>query len=223
MRTKRSFQSMNPEQVLSALNWRYAVKVFDPARKISPLEWGVLEETLRLTPSSYGLQPWKFIPVANPETRARLKEASWSQSQVTDASHYLVIASKEKITSEDVSRFIQSTAKVRGVPAESLSRYGDLISGDLVTGPRAAKIEAWSQRQCYIAMGFSLLAAANLGIDTCPMEGIDPGAYDSILGLAGSGYRTLAGIAFGYRSDSDKYANAPKVRYSAEEVFIREF
>jgi nitroreductase len=214
---------MNPEQVLSALNWRYAVKVFDPARKISPLEWGVLEESLRLTPSSYGLQPWKFIPVENPETRARLRQASWNQSQVTDASHYLVIASKEKITAEDVARFIQSTANARGVPMENLSGYANLISGDLVHGPRSGKIEAWSQRQCYIAMGFSLLAAANLGIDTCAMEGIDPGAYDSILGLSGSGYRTLAGIAFGYRADSDKYANAQKVRYSAEEVFIRGF
>ena len=205
------------------MNWRYAVKVFDPARKISPLEWGVLEESLRLTPSSYGLQPWKFIPVENPETRARLRQASWNQSQVTDASHYLVIASKEKITAEDVARFIQSTANARGVPMENLSGYANLISGDLVHGPRSGKIEAWSQRQCYIAMGFSLLAAANLGIDTCAMEGIDPGAYDSILGLSGSGYRTLAGIAFGYRADSDKYANAQKVRYSAEEVFIRGF
>ena len=214
---------MNPEQVLSALNWRYAVKVFDPARKISPLEWGVLEESLRLTPSSYGLQPWKFIPVENPETRARLKQASWNQSQVTDASHYLVIASKERITAEDVARFIQATANARGVPAENLSGYGDLISGDLVSGPRSGKIQAWSQRQSYIAMGFSLLAAANLGIDTCAMEGIDPSAYDSILGLSGSGYKTLAGIAFGYRSESDKYQNAAKVRYPAEEVFIRGF
>ncbi len=209
---------MNTTELLSALEWRYATKKFDATKKIPAEEWKALEQSLVMAPSSYGLQPWKFIVVKNPEIREKLKAASWNQTQVTDASHLVVLASKEKITEEDVQEFMKLNASVRGMPVENLKGYQEMIIGDLVKGPRSAIIGSWAQRQAYIAMGFVMEAAAMLKVDTCPLEGLDPTAYDQILDLQGSGYKTVAAVAFGYRHAEDGYAMAKKVRYPAEKV-----
>lgn len=209
---------MNPDTLLSTLSWRYAVKRFDPNRKISSEQWNLLEQVLVDSPSSYGLQPWRFWVVENPSLREQLKAASWNQTQVTDASHYVVIAARETVSHEDIDRHLRRVAEVRSVPLESLAPYRAVIAGDVVEGPRAAGVAAWTQRQTYIAMGFLLLAAAELRIDTCPMEGLDPARYDEILGLKGSGYRTVAGVALGFRHAEDKYASAKKVRFPLTEV-----
>jgi nitroreductase len=209
---------MNTESLLSTLNWRYAVKRFDPSRKIESGPWNALEQSLLLAPSSYGLQPWRFFVVENPGVREQLRAASWNQSQVTDASHYVVIAARDSVTAEDLDRHLRRVAEVRAVPVESLAGYRAGMMGDLVEGPRSAIAVSWAQRQTYIAMGFVMLAAADLRIDTCPMEGLDPSKYDEILGLSGSGYKTVAGVALGYRHPEDKYALAKKVRFAADEV-----
>ena len=209
---------MNSTELLSALQWRYATKKFDASKKIGAEDWKILEQSLVLSPSSYGLQPWKFIVVQNPEIRSQLKAASWNQTQVTDASHYVVLATKEKITEQDVSDFIQLNSDVRGVPAEKLKGYHDLILADLVNGPRSAIIETWAQRQAYIAMGFIMETAAMMKIDTCPLEGLDPSAYDAILDLKGTGFKTVAAVALGYRHGEDGYAHAKKVRFPTEKV-----
>jgi nitroreductase len=211
-------EHMNTDQILSTLHWRYATKQFDASKKITASEWNALEQTLVLSPSSYGLQPWKFIVVETAAIREKLKAASWKQTQVTDASHYVVLTFKETITEEDVKKFIKATADARGMNPEALAQYQGMITGDLVNGPRSQVIETWSQRQSYIAMGFVMFAAAALKIDTCPMEGLDPNAYDEILGIKGSGYKTVAAVALGYRHSADKYAQAKKVRYSTEEI-----
>ena len=209
---------MNTTELLSALQWRYATKKFDSTKKIPAEEWKALEQSLVLAPSSYGLQPWKFIVVQNPEVREKLKAASWNQTQVTDASHLVVLASKEKITEEDVQEFMKLNSTVRGVAVENLKGYQDIIMGDLVKGPRSAIIGSWAQRQAYIAMGFVMEAAAMLKVDTCPLEGLDPTAYDQILDLQGTGYKTVAAVALGYRHGEDGYAMAKKVRYPAEKI-----
>lgn len=209
---------LTPEALLRTQRWRYAVKAFDAARKIPDAAWKALEETLVLSPSSYGLQPWRFLVVTDPARRAALRPASWGQSQVTDASHYVVFTSRTGMDEADVDRFIARTAEVRGVPAEALAQYRGMMIGDVVKGPRSKHIADWAARQTYIALGNFMTSAAAIGVDTCPMEGIDPVKYDEILGLAGSGYRTVVACAAGYRSAADKYASAPKVRYAASEV-----
>jgi nitroreductase len=211
---------MNQDAILSALKFRYATKKFDPTKKISSTDWSLLETSLILSPSSYGLEPWKFHVVENADLRERLKQASFNQTQVADASHYVVLTFKESISSSDISSFISRVSSIRGMPAESLEGYRKIIEGDLVHGPRSRVIETWSQRQSYIAFGFIMLTAAMLGIDTCPMEGIVPEQYDEILGLKGSGYKTVAGLALGYRHAEDKYAGAKKVRKSSNEVIV---
>lgn len=213
--------TMTHEELLSALNWRYATKRFDPSRKLAKEHWTVLEEVLRLAPSAYGVQPWKFIVVEDPDLRKTLREASWNQPQITEASHMVVFCHKRTISQEDVGTYIRQISATRGVPEESLKDYRAMIAGDLVEGPRAKVIEAWTQRQTYIALGFLLEAAALLKIDACPMEGFDPKAYDRILGLEGSGWASVAVVTLGYRSPEDKYQTLKKVRYDKSVVIAR--
>ncbi len=207
-----------PTSLLDALQWRYATKKFDPSKKIPAAEWATLEQALVLTPSSYGLQPWKFLVITDPALKAKLRPASWNQSQIEDCSHLVVFLAKEDITEADVDRFVARIAGVRGVAPESLAGYKGFMMGDLVNGPRHAVIGEWAARQVYIAFGNFMTAAALLGIDTCPIEGLEPAKYDEILGLKGTGFRTLAACPAGYRAGDDKYASTPKVRFDAGDV-----
>lgn len=204
--------------LVSALNWRYATKQFDPTRKIPATDWKALEESLRLAPSSFGIQPWKFIVVETPELRAKLREASWGQAQVTEASHLVVLAVKQAVDAAHLDRFMADTAKTRGVAVESLAGYRKVVDGFVAAKGKAGQLESWSAKQVYIAAGQFMAAAAVIGIDTCPLEGIDPAKYDEALGLVGSGWATQMAIAAGYRGAGDKYATAPKVRFPAAEV-----
>lgn len=205
--------------ILEKLNWRYAVKKFDPTKKISGADWKVIEECLRLSPSSYGLQPWKFFVVQNPEVRAKLRTVSWNQSQVTDCSHFVVLTYKEKMDVEHIDKYIQNMADTRGLTVESLEKVKASAVKDLITGPRQETIEHWAEKQTYIAMGVSLSTAAYLNIDACPMEGIDPHQYNKILGLEGTGWTTGTAIAFGYRHPEDRFAEFKKVRFDHNDIF----
>jgi nitroreductase len=213
--------SLSPrDHLLSQLNWRYATKQFDPKRKISPEDWAALEQALVLTPSSFGLQPWKFVVVSDPALREKLVAASWNQRQVAEASHLVVLTIKSSLTESDIEEFIQLTARVRGVAPASLSGYRDMMIGSIVKGMDGAARAAWATRQVYIALGNLLTSAAVLGLDACPMEGINPAQYDSILGLEKEGLHTVVACPVGYRATTDKYAALVKVRFPKEAVLV---
>lgn len=204
------------EKLLGQLRWRYATKQFDPAKKIPAETWAALEEALVLTPSSFGLQPWKFIVVSDPEVRQKLRAASWNQGQVTDASHIVVFAVHKENTPEHVDRYINHLAKATGQPADAprLAGLKKVILDYSGTVPN----QEWNTRQAYIALGNFMTSAAMLGIDTCPLEGLNPAKYDEILGLSEQGMATVMACTAGYRAEGDKSAAAPKVRFPKEEV-----
>lgn len=204
----------------SQMHWRYATKKFDPVKKIREADWKILSETLRLSVSSYGLQPWKFIIVQDPELRKQLMALSWGQTPVVDASHFIVLTYKEKMDEEHIDKYVDHMAKTRGIEASTLVKMKNTMMGDLVHGPRASVIDQWAQRQTYIAMGSFLTTAALMEIDALPMEGLDPAGYDKVLALTGTGYKTVAAIACGYRSSEDKFQSAKKVRFNAEDVIF---
>jgi nitroreductase len=206
-----------PQDLLESLRRRYAVKKFDPSGKLSPQTWDALEEALVLAPSSFGLQPWKFFVVDDPALRAKLKDASWGQSQIVDADKLVVFAVKKDFGAADVERFVARVAEVRGVPAHSLESYKQTMLGS-VSRRSAAENHAWSSRQVYIALGVFLASAAALGVDACPMEGIEPAKYDELLGLSKRGYTALCVATAGKRHGEDAYAGAPKVRFSRAQV-----
>jgi len=207
-----------PQQLLDALNWRYATKRFDSAKKIPQDLWSAIEQSLILTPTSYGLQPYRFIVMTDPAKRAELLAHSWNQHQVVDCSHYVVLTAKTKMTESDVDHLISRTAEVRKVPPESLAAYRGMMLGDVVHGSRGKMAHEWATRQTYIALGNLMTSAAVLGVDACPMEGLVPAEYDRVLGLNGSGYATVVACALGYRAANDKYATAIKVRFEASEL-----
>lgn len=209
---------MTPSDLLSTLNWRYATKQFDASREIPAETWDALIQSLVLAPSSFGVQPWRFYVVEDAAKRKQLSEASWGQTQPVDASHYVVFAILKNIDEAYIESYIADAATTRGVPASALDGYRNVVNGFVGKLREADQADAWAARQTYIALGQFMTAAAVLGVDTCPMEGIDPAKYDEILGLTGSDYATVCGCAAGYRSEEDKYATTPKVRWSAAEV-----
>jgi nitroreductase len=212
---------ISTDTLLSRLQWRYATKAFNPARAISAADWSALEETLILSPSSYGMQPYRFLVITDAPTREALVPASWNQRQPADCSHYVVFAVRTANTSADVDEYMARIAEVRGGSADALGGLRKMIVGDVVDGERGKAATEWAARQAYIALGNFMTAAALLGIDTCPMEGFIPARYDEILGLKEKGLTAAVACAAGYRSDDDKYASLPKVRFPAEKLIVR--
>jgi nitroreductase len=211
--------AINSKQLLEQLNWRYATKQFDPNRKISAADWATLEDVLTLSPSSGGLQPWKFIVVTDPAMRAKLSPAAWGQKQITDASHLVVFVSKNNFSEADVDEFLKHVSVVRGAPVESLAPFREMLVGGIVKRLDEPARNAWARNQAYIALGNLLTSAALLGIDACPMEGFDRAQFDEILGLKAKGYASAVIATVGYRSTEDKYAAAPKVRFPKQQLF----
>lgn len=209
--------TIQPNDLLAALRFRYATKAFDPARKIPAETWEALEKSLVLTPSSFGLQPWKFLVVKNPEIREKLKAASWNQPQLIEASHLVVLTARTDLTQADIDSWIARLSEIQGTPIEALAGLSGMISSFSSTMTPAEK-QAWNTRQVYIALGQLMTSAAVLGIDSCPLEGISPADYDTILCLSGTGYATAVACALGYRSPEDKYAVAPKARFADVQV-----
>jgi len=210
-----------PQQLLEAQQWRYATKVFDAAKKIPIPVWSALEQSLVLTPTSYGLQPYRFLLVQDAAKRIELLPKSWGQKQVVDCSHFVVFTSRTEMKESDVDRFIQRISGVRGVAPEKLATFRGMMLQDVVHGPRGKIAHEWAARQAYIALGNFMTSCAVLGVDACPMEGIEPAAYDTILGLDGSGYATVVACASGYRADADKYASLTKVRYETADLILK--
>jgi nitroreductase len=205
-------------ELLKALEWRYATKVFD-ATKIIPADmWAALEKTLVLTPTSYGLQPYQFLIVQDAAKRAALLPHSWGQKQVVDCSHFVVFTARTEMKEADVDKLIKRTGELRKLPADALNAYRGMMLGDVVNGPRGKTAHEWAARQAYIALGNLMTAAAVLGVDACPMEGLAPAEYDQILKLEGSGYKTVVACALGYRAAGDKYARLAKVRYQTADL-----
>lgn len=209
-----SLEPISASTLLAQLHWRYAVKKFDATRKIDAAQWAALEESLVLTPSSFGLQPWKFIVLTNQEVKESLVPFAWGQRQLADASHVVIFAAPEKI---DLDHFIEVTAATRGIPAESLDGFKKVIAG-FIEKMSPEQIQNWAVRQIYIALGQFMASAALLGIDTCPMEGFEPAKVDEALGLPARGLRAAVIAVAGFRAADDKYAQTPKVRYPATEV-----
>ncbi len=207
-----------PAQLTSALDWRYATKHFDPAQKIPPDVWAALEHALVSAPSSFGLQPWKFIVVTDAGVKAKLLPVSWGQPQVTACSHHVVFAFRKGVDEAWVDKFLERQIELRGGSLEPLAGYRAMMVGFLKNMTAAGLVDSWATKQIYIALGQFMASAALLGIDTCPMEGINPAAYDEILGLTGGDYASVVACSVGYRSAEDKYAAAKKVRFPAGEL-----
>jgi len=218
-KVKLNMETLSESQLLQALQWRYATKIFDPNRKISPETWEKLQEALALSASSFGLQPYRFIVVDDPAIRARMMPHAWNQRQVVDASHFIVFAARTAMTEGEIDRYLDRIVEIRGGSRELLAGYRQLMANSLLGSDVSNRIPHWAARQAYIALGNLLTCSALLGVDTCPIEGFSPVEFDKLLGLPAQGYTAVVCCALGYRSAGDKHASARKVRFPASELF----
>lgn len=210
---------MNGETITQALEWRYATKKFDPAHRVSDADLKILLESVRLAPTSFGLQPFRLLNVTNPEMREKLVAAAWGQHQVQDASHLLVFATLTTVDETYVDRYVDLTCRTRGVAKEKLEGYANMMKGFL-QGLNTTHLKEWASKQAYIASGFLMETAALMQIDCCPMEGFVAEQCDTILGLAAKGLTTALLCPVGYRATTDHHAEAAKVRIPTSEMVI---
>lgn len=160
---------MNNTELLTALNWRYATKTFDVTKKLDASQIETLLESLRLSPSSFGLQGRGFVLVENPVLRQEILPYARNQSQVTDASHLLVLCRRTDVDSDFVKRYFEDMAQTRSMDIADLDGYKNMVLGFL-EGKSEDSLREWLTKQVYIAQGVLLASAAVLGIDACPIE-----------------------------------------------------
>lgn len=210
---------MTPQELVKAQLWRCSVKKFDSTKTIPADVWSALEETLVLSPSSFGLQPWKFLVVESAEVKKKLTPHSWGQTQVEDCSHLVVFTYRNNMDEAYVQRYVDDIAKTRGIPVEKVDGFKKVMLDFLFKGN--LNYTEWARKQGYIALGNFMTSAACLGIDTCPMEGIVPAQFDEVLGLKNTDFSTSVACAAGYRHMEDAYSKLAKVRFSKEELIKR--
>ncbi|WP_343487815.1 NAD(P)H-dependent oxidoreductase [Allomuricauda sp. d1] len=203
--------------VLETRNWRYATKKFDPNKIVSQGDLDTLLEATRLSASSYGLQPYKIFVVSDLELKKKLRPVSWNQSQVEDASHLIIFVNERNFGEELIDEYIEKVEEIRGVPEAQLKTYSDFMKSKLMDLPQHSK-NNWTARQVCIALGNLMQAAAELKIDTCPMEGFEVEKYNQILGL-NDNLSVSVVLPIGYRSQEDETQHYPKVRKTKEELF----
>lgn len=206
-------------ELIEALSWRYATKKFDTNKKVAESDIKILKEAIRLSASSYGLQPYKVVVIKDEELRQKLKPAANNQSQITDASHLFVFCYKTGMDSNYVEDYINDIAKVRKIEKNKLAGFKDTMLNKVNTSAQD-KLAVWNSRQVYIALGNLLSACAEMKIDACPMEGFDPKQFNEILGLNEKGLSAVALTTVGYRSKDDALQRMAKVRKDDESLFI---
>lgn len=202
--------------LISKLQWRYAVKKYNPAKAVPQDKLNRILEATRLAATSSGLQPYEVIVVSNQQVREKILPVAWNQAQVTECSHLLVFAAWDNYTAERINSMFDLVNAERGFKSEGWENYRQLLLGTYV--PRDAEVNyQHAARQAYIGVGTALIAAAEEQVDATPMEGFDPKAVDQILGLDKRGLRSVVIMPLGYRADEgDWLVNLKKVRRSRE-------
>ena len=207
-------------KLIEALEWRYAVKKMN-GNKIPADKLNTIIEATRLAPSGFGLTPYTIIVVEDDEIRKKLHPAFYNQSQVVDCSAVIIFAAWNSITEKEVGEYMQDIAEQRGVPVESLNDFAGNINGSFKKlTPDQARV--WADKQTYLALGFSLVAAAAEQVDATPMEGFSPDAVDAVLGLKELGLHSAVALTLCYRDAANDYlVNAKKVRRTHDKLVIK--
>lgn len=204
--------------LIENLNWRYATKIFDKNREVSEKDLNFLQEAVRLSVSSYGLQLYKVLIIGNKEIRSELRKASWDQAQITDASHLFIFCNYTRNFDQLVDDYIHRIIEMQSKSPNAVRKYGESIKRSISNMP-SEKRKSWAEKQTYLALNNLLIACAELKIDSCPMEGFESEIYNEILGLGELGLNAAVIAPVGYRSERDETQHRKKVRKSIEELF----
>ncbi|MBI5414956.1 NAD(P)H-dependent oxidoreductase [Candidatus Peregrinibacteria bacterium] len=204
------------DSFLTGLSWRFATKIFDPKKKVSDGDLEKIIDAIRFAPSSFGLQPYHIHVVSDMETRKKLREAAWNQTQITDASHLFVFAARNDTSEKRIDEYFEVASGGDASVLEKLKDYKAYQQGFFKDMPKEKQM-TWAQRQAYIALGFAMAACAELKIDSCPMEGFEPEKVNEILGIP-SHMTATALLTIGYRKEGPA---RPKVRFSEKDLFTK--
>lgn len=203
--------------IIDDLNWRYATKKYDPEKKISAVDFEIICESLRLVPSSYGLQPLKYFVIEDKSMREKLRPLAYGQTQITDASHLIVLCSYRNISPKIVAEHLTLMSEVRSIPLEDLSKFGENMLASF-SKLSAEELSEWTAKQAYISLGHIMHTCANMRIDATPMEGFNKISFDETLDLASKNLQSVLLLAVGYRSPEDNLSSLPKVRKPLSEI-----
>lgn len=207
---------MNNQKILKSLNWRYATQVYDQKKKLSESDLKFILEAARLSPSSFGIEPWKFIVIKNKAIREKMKQAGYGQPKFTEASHLVVIA--RRTDAENLSQeLIDRTSKIRKQKTQDLSGLKTMVDGAVAGWLSSGAIDKWLSCQTYIALGTILTVSSLIGVDAGPMEGFDSEEINKILGLDKKHLSVCTIVALGYRGN-DPRSKAKKVRRAYKDV-----
>lgn len=217
--SKEDASSTNGKNLLEALNWRYATKRMT-GKKVPEEALNRILEAIRLSASSFGLQPYTIVVIANKDLLEKIKSAANEQPVVAEASHLLVFAAWENLIQKKIDDYVIQIATERGVTEESLQEEKSKMESQLAFSPIIN--QEWAARQAYIALAYGLIAAAIEHVDATPMEGFNPSTIDAILGLREKGLHSVVLMTLGYRdTDNDPLANAKKIRRNKEALYIK--
>lgn len=206
--------------LIENLNWRHAVKAYDPTKKVSQENIDKIVEAARLAPTSSGLQPFKVIVVSNQEVKDKMVPGSLNPECMRDCSHVLVFAAWDRYTEERIDYIYDMTTDERGLPRGRFSSYTDKIKG-IYLNETAEENHAHIARQTYIALGLALAQAAELKIDSTPIEGYDPKIVDEVLGLEALGLKSVSLMYVGYADEENDWMKPmKKVRLPKDEFVI---
>ncbi|NQV62790.1 MAG: NAD(P)H-dependent oxidoreductase [Cryomorphaceae bacterium] len=205
--------------ILDALEWRYAVKKFDDKASLTEQQILEVKKVFNLSASSYGLQPYKMIVVQNPELKEKLVPASFGQQQISQSAAILVFAVRTDFGMDYIDQFFKDISTKRQIPLENLEGYKNFMKGSFANKSED-EISSWATKQVYLTMGHMLASLAALQIDACPMEGLDPQAYDKILDLDAKQLKTIIAMPIGVRAPDDASATALKVRKDLSDIII---
>jgi nitroreductase len=205
--------------LVKSLEWRYATKKYDTSRQLSDEQYEDLLSSVQLAPSSYGLQPYRFITVTDSAKLEQISKAAFGQPQISTASKVLVVAVETNISNETVKNYIDKAAIARNTDRKNLEAREEFVNARLALLSADQKIE-WAEKQAFLAIGILVSAAAEAGIDASPMEGFDPKQVDKILGLKEQHLKSTLLFPLGFRSSEDEFATIPKIRKTKEELFI---
>jgi nitroreductase/dihydropteridine reductase len=199
------------QTILEDLNWRYATKKYDTTKKIPQDQIDILIEALRLSPSSYGLLPFKVLLIESAEIREKLRPYSWNQSQITDASHLLVFCSFMEMSDDYIEQHTELMENTRSLEKGQLQGFSNFVKVKVKEKTITEQTE-WNARQTYIALGILMQSCAALRIDATPMEGFEPEKYNEILNISERNLQATLVCALGYRSEEDANQHLKKVR-----------
>lgn len=202
--------------IIEALEWRYAVKKFDPDYKLKRGKLDRLSKALTLTATSMGMQLMEFLIIENKELQKAIRPIAYNQAQIEECSHLIVLCRKNTVEQKDINEIVQITLEKRKVEPNQLSGYKKMLESSLTMEKNKQAI--WMENQVYIAMGNLLTVCAVEKIDACPMEGFDREKLDALLDLDKKNLKSVLMCPVGKRSAEDKYKGLKKIRRPEEKI-----